>query len=124
MSWALAVLIRPNLMSDVASLHRELNVSAHTQAVLPSGVLLTIFNMMAVAEDVLKMILAIVGVIVLLYLFVSMYSATIERRREIATMRALGARRAGRSTGRHDNTARSWWPRGQSTRLRWPDQSW
>jgi len=30
---------------------------------------------------------------VLLYLFVSMYSATLERKREIATMRALGARR-------------------------------
>jgi putative ABC transport system permease protein len=57
-------------------------------------VLLTIFNMMAVAEDVLRMILAIVALIVLLYVFVSMYSATMERRREIATMRALGARRA------------------------------
>src|SRR6266436_1305059 len=89
-----AVLIRPKRMSDLPSLHRELNVAAETQAVLPSGVLLTIFNMMAVAEDVLKMILAIVGVIVLLYLFVSMYGATMERRREIATMRALGARRA------------------------------
>jgi len=43
---------------------------------------------------VLKMILAIVGIIVLLYVFVAMYSATMERRREIATMRALGARRA------------------------------
>jgi putative ABC transport system permease protein len=89
-----AVLLRPKRMSDLPSLHRELNVAAETQAVLPSGVLLTIFNMMAVAEDVLKMILAIVGVIVLLYVFVSMYSATMERRREIATMRALGARRA------------------------------
>jgi len=89
-----AVLIRPKRMSDLPSLHRELNVAAETQAVLPSGVLLTIFNMMAVAEDVLRMILAIVGIIVLLYVFVSMYSATTERRREIATMRALGARRA------------------------------
>ena len=89
-----AVLIRPKRMSDLPSLHRELNVAAETQAVLPSGVLLTIFNMMAVAEDVLRMILAIVGIIVLLYVFVSMYSATMERRREIATMRALGARRA------------------------------
>src|SRR6266478_6832179 len=52
-----AVLIRPNLMSDVASLHRELNVSAHTQAVLPSGVLLTIFNVMALAEEALTIIL-------------------------------------------------------------------
>jgi putative ABC transport system permease protein len=88
-----AVLVRPKRMSDLPSLHRELNVAAETQAVLPSGVLLTIFNMMAVAEDVLTMILAIVGLIVLLYVFVSMYSATLERRREIATMRALGARR-------------------------------
>jgi putative ABC transport system permease protein len=39
------------------------------------------------------MILATVGAIVLLYVFVAMYSATLERRREIATMRALGARR-------------------------------
>jgi putative ABC transport system permease protein len=89
-----AVLVRPKRMSDLPSLHRQLNVSADTQAVLPSGVLLTIFNIMAVAEDVLTMILVIVGVIVLLYVFVSMYSATLERRREIATMRALGARRA------------------------------
>jgi putative ABC transport system permease protein len=89
-----AVLIRPKRMSDLPSLHRALNVAAETQAVLPSGVLLTIFNMMAVAEDVLTMILAIVGVIVLLYIFVSMYNAAMERRREIATMRALGARRA------------------------------
>ena len=89
-----AVLVRPKRMSDLPSLHRELNVSAETQAVLPSGVLLTIFNMMAAAEEVLTMILAIVGVIVLLYVFVSMYSATLERKREIATMRAVGARRA------------------------------
>jgi putative ABC transport system permease protein len=62
--------------------------------VLPSGVILTIFSMMAVAQEALTMILATVGAIVLLYLFVAMYSATQERRREIATMRALGARRA------------------------------
>src|SRR6516162_7049599 len=89
-----AVLIRPKRMSDLPGLRRELNVAAETQAVLPSAVLLTIFNVMAVAENVLTMILAIVGIIVLLYVFVSLYSATLERRREIATMRALGARRA------------------------------
>jgi putative ABC transport system permease protein len=89
-----AVLIRPKRMSDLPSLHRELNVSPETQAVLPSAVLLTIFNVMALAEEALTMILAIVGIVVLLYVFVSMYSATMERKREIATMRALGARRA------------------------------
>jgi len=89
-----AVLIRPKRMSDLPGLHRERNVAAETQAVLPSGVILTIFNMMAVAQEALTMILATVGAIVLLYVFVAMYSATQERRREIATMRALGARRA------------------------------
>jgi putative ABC transport system permease protein len=88
-----AVLVRPKRLSDIPSLHRELNVSPDTQAVIPSSVLLTIFNLLSLAEEVLKMILAIVAVVVLLYLFVSMYSATLQRSRDIATMRALGARR-------------------------------
>jgi len=89
-----AVLVRPKRLSDLTGLHRERNVAAEIQAVLPSGVLLTIFNMMAVAQEALTMILVIVGVIVLIYVFVAIYSATLERRREIATMRALGAHRA------------------------------
>jgi putative ABC transport system permease protein len=44
-------------------------------------------------EDVLGVVLAIAAVVVFLSLFVSVYAATFERRREIATMRALGARR-------------------------------
>jgi putative ABC transport system permease protein len=88
-----AVLVRPKRMSDLPSLHRQLNTAAETQAVFPSVVLLNIFNLLGLAEEVLSLILGIVAVVVLLYLFVSMYSATLERKREIATMRALGARR-------------------------------
>jgi putative ABC transport system permease protein len=88
-----AVLVRLKRLSDLPSLHRELNVAPDSQAVMPSMVLLNIFNLLGLAEEVLKMILAIVAVVVLLYLFVSMYSATLQRTREIATMRALGARR-------------------------------
>src|SRR6266446_3485798 len=89
-----AVPVRPKRMSDLPSLHRGLNVSTETQAVFPSAVLLTIFNLLSLAEEVLTMILTTVVIVVLLYLFISMYSATLERKREIATMRALGARRA------------------------------
>ncbi|MBI4642023.1 MAG: ABC transporter permease [Candidatus Tectomicrobia bacterium] len=89
-----AVLIRPKRMSDLPSLHREFNVAPETQAVFPSSVLLNIFNLLSTAEEVLRIVLGIVVVVVLLSLFVSMYSATLERKREIATMRALGARRA------------------------------
>ena len=89
-----AVLVRAKRMSDLPGLHRGFNVTADTQAVFPSAVLLNIFNVLSLVEDVVAIILAIVGLVVLLYLFVSMYSATLERKREIATMRALGARRA------------------------------
>ena len=88
-----AILVRPKRLSDIPSLHREYNVAPDSQAVIPSSVLLSIFNLLGLAEEVLKMILAIVALVVLLYLFVAMYSATLQRRREIATMRALGARR-------------------------------
>ena len=88
-----AVLVRAKRMSDLPSLNRELNVSTETQAVFPSAVLLMIFNLLGVVEEALAVILAIVAVVVLLYVFVSMYGATLERKREIATMRALGARR-------------------------------
>jgi putative ABC transport system permease protein len=88
-----AVLVRPKRLSDIPSLHREYNIAPTTQAVIPSSVLLSIFNLLGLAEEVLKAILAIVALVVLLYLFVAMYSATLQRRREIATMRALGARR-------------------------------
>jgi putative ABC transport system permease protein len=89
-----AVLVRPKRLSDLPFLHRRLNLSADTQAVFPSAVLLSVFNVLGLVEDGLAVVVAIVAVVVLLYLFVSMYSATFERRREIATMRALGARRA------------------------------
>ena len=89
-----AALVRAKRMSDLPSLNRELNVSTETQAVFPSVVLLTIFKLLGVVEEVLAVILAIVAVVVLLYVLVSMYGATLERKREIATMRALGARRA------------------------------
>jgi putative ABC transport system permease protein len=88
-----AVLVRPKRLSDLPSLHREFNVAPDRQAVLPSAVLLNIFNLLRLAEEVLKMVLAIVAVVVLLYLFVALYSATLQRTRDIATMRALGARR-------------------------------
>jgi putative ABC transport system permease protein len=89
-----AVLVRPRRMADLPALHRQLNVAAQTQAVFPSAVLLGIFNVLDLAEDVLALILTLVAIVVGLYLFVSMYGATWERRREIATLRALGARRA------------------------------
>src|SRR5262249_60237049 len=79
-----AILVRARRLSDLPALHRRINVSAETQAVFPSAVLLNIFNILGLVEEVLAVVLGIAAVVVLLYLFVSMYSATVERRREIA----------------------------------------
>jgi putative ABC transport system permease protein len=87
------VLVRPQRLSDLPQLHREFNLHPETQAVLPSAVLLTIFNLLSVAEEVLRFVLEAIVLVVVLYLGVALYSAMLERRREIATMRALGARR-------------------------------
>ncbi|HEX9477621.1 MAG TPA: ABC transporter permease [Methylomirabilota bacterium] len=89
-----AVLVRPRRLSDLTALHRGWNVAPDLQAALPSAVLLNVFNLLGLVEDVLFVVLTVVAVVVGLYLFVTMYNATLERRREIATMRALGARRA------------------------------
>ena len=52
-----AFLVRAKRMSDLPSLHRGLNASAETQAVFPSAVLLGIFNLLSLAEEVLTGIL-------------------------------------------------------------------
>ena len=88
-----AVLVRPRRLSDLTALHRGFNLAPDLQAALPTGVLLEVFNLLGLVEDVLVVVLSVVAVVVGLYLFVTMYHATLERRREIATMRALGARR-------------------------------
>jgi putative ABC transport system permease protein len=88
-----AVLIRPKRLSDLPSLHREFNGHEATQAVFPSAVLLNIFHVLSLVEEMFNYLLGIVALVVLLYLFISLYGATLERKREIATMRALGARR-------------------------------
>src|SRR5439155_25892992 len=87
-----AVLVRPKRMSDLPGLHRGFNLTAETQAVFPSAVLLNILNVLSLVSDVVAIILVIVGLVLLLYLFVSLYGAVLWRRREIATMRVFGAR--------------------------------
>src|SRR5205807_4660388 len=89
-----AVLVRPKRMSDLPGLHRGFNITAETQAVFPSAVLLNIFNVLNLVDEVVAIILPCVVLVVLLYVFTSMYSATLQRKRELATMPVLCGGRA------------------------------
>lgn len=88
-----SVLLRPKRLSDLPQLHREWSVHPETQAAIPSVVLLTLLNMLGVVEGVLDLVLGAIALLVALALFIALYNAMLARRREIATMRALGARR-------------------------------
>ena len=65
-----------------------------TQAVFPSAVLLSVFNLLGVVEDVLAIVLGDRGPRGAALPVRLDVRRDVERRREIATMRALGARRA------------------------------
>ena len=54
-------------MSDLPALHRAAEPSRRPQAVFPSAVLLDVFNLLDVAEEVLTLILACVAIVVVLY---------------------------------------------------------
>ena len=86
------VLVRPQRLSDLLPLHREFSVNPETQAALPSAVLLSIFNLLSVAEEVLRFVLGAVVLVVLLYLFVALYSAMPSGGARLPLC-ALGARR-------------------------------
>src|SRR5262249_57052294 len=89
-----AVLLRPKRLSDLTALHRGVNLAPDLQAALPTGVLLEIFNLLGLVEDVLVVVLSVVAVGGGLYLFVTMYHAPLRRRRGVAPMRALRPRPA------------------------------
>ena len=71
-----AVLVRPERLSDLPALHREYNLHPDVQAVFPSAVLLTVFNILSLVEEILTYVLAVMALVVLLYVGVALYTAT------------------------------------------------
>lgn len=88
-----AVLVKPSSYIGLMKLYQQTNAGEQAQAVLPGQTLARLFDMMGSAEQALRgigwVLLGMAGLTVCL----SLYSSAVERRRSVAILRSLGARR-------------------------------
>jgi putative ABC transport system permease protein len=89
-----AVLVRTRGLNATGSLLDEINGGAEAMAVEPAGVVLELFEMVGQVDVLLLAVAALVITVAAVSILVSIYNSMAERRRAIAIMRALGARRA------------------------------
>jgi putative ABC transport system permease protein len=78
----------------IQDLKFEINQSKEAQFVVPNEVLPRLFKIIGWVDRVLAAIASMVTVMAAAFLFVSLYNALQQRRRDIALMRSLGAHRS------------------------------
>jgi putative ABC transport system permease protein len=86
-----ALLVKPRDFMGALFLHTQTNRGQEAQAVFPPQVIARLLETFGAGETILKAISLVVIVIASLAIMISMMETTVERQREIATMRALGA---------------------------------
>jgi putative ABC transport system permease protein len=89
-----AVLVRPKSIGGLMRIYQEINAGKDAQAVFPGQVMAKLFDMMGKGQSALQFIAILVLVMASLTIVISLVSASAHRRREIAIMRSLGARRS------------------------------
>ncbi|WP_166243473.1 ABC transporter permease [Paenibacillus turpanensis] len=89
-----AVLVKPKTYMDLMKMYQEINASTEAQAVFPGQVVAKVFDMMGTGEEMLKGVSYIVLGMAMLTIILSLYSSTLERRRTVAVLRAIGAHKS------------------------------
>ncbi|WP_248930870.1 ABC transporter permease [Paenibacillus hamazuiensis] len=90
-----AALVKPKSYSDLMRMYQEINKDKEAQAVFPGQVIAKIFDMMGSGEQILSYLSYVVLGMAGLTILLAMYGSTIERRRTVAILRAIGASRGG-----------------------------
>lgn len=88
-----AILVKPVSYVALFQLYQEINQGREAQAVFPGQVVAKLFDLLGIGERVLSAVSYVALLMATLTIVISLYSATVERKRGIAVMRALGARR-------------------------------
>lgn len=88
-----ALLVQAGSYMDLIRLSATLNKSAAAQAVFPARIVSQLMESFKIGESVVMGLSWLVMLVAAFAIMISMLAATIERKREIATLRALGAGR-------------------------------
>lgn len=88
-----AALLKPKSYMDLMRLYQEINQTKEAQAVFPGQVVAKLFDMMGSGELLLKYISYVVLAMAGLTVVLALYGSTLERRRTVAILRAIGAGR-------------------------------
>ncbi|MEI7026374.1 ABC transporter permease [Paenibacillus sp. y28] len=88
-----AALVKTKSYTDLFRLYQEINQGRDAQAVLPGQVISKIFDMLGSGEEVLRYISYVVLGMAGMTIVAALYGSTVERRRTVAILRAIGAGR-------------------------------
>lgn len=88
-----SLLVQPDSYMHLMQLYSEINNGQIAQAVFPGQVLAKVFDMMGSGEQVWAYVSYVVMGMAVLTILLFLYNATLEKRRHIAIMRAIGAGR-------------------------------
>lgn len=88
-----AVLVRPHGLGGLMRIYQEVNHSREAQAVMPGQVFGQLFALMGQGQRAFTALSYVVLFMAVLTVILSLYGTMAERRREVAVLRSLGARR-------------------------------
>lgn len=88
-----ALMVRPRDYVGLMQMYGEMNGGKEVQAAFPGKVMADVFDMLGQSEEVMTVIAYIVMAMALLTLVISLYWSVLDRNRENAVLRALGAGR-------------------------------
>ncbi len=86
-----ALFLRAKSLMDLMLLASQLNAGPDAQAVFPGRIMDRLFTMFDTGETIVEAIALMVLIVAAITISLSVFGATIERQRELATVRALGA---------------------------------
>lgn len=88
-----AVLVRSKGLSEQNQLYQSLSRDGGIQAIIPTETLRSLLNTLNIGEVVITFIAAVSVGLSIIMLFITMLTSSIERRKDISILRALGAKR-------------------------------
>ena len=89
-----AVLIRSRGLAEQNQLYQELKKDEKIQVIIPTETLRSLLNSLNIGEVVITLIAAVSVILAVIMLFITMLTSSIERRKDISILRALGAKRS------------------------------